>query len=227
MMKSLSAGVAPRLGGHHGISAFFTLGLVCLSPLWAEESGSAPQAAPRGEHMTIGELGAKARWRTQQIVARRAEDEYHNARLAREIAEIAVQEYIECTFPQELANVDAAIRRAESDLKRAEDQLAWARSNSYKGFPPLLTTDQLSVKKARFALEHALSKKKVLVSFTKDKTSKELTDQVDRARSNELAKKAVWEIEKLKESALEQRVAQWHVMVVGRRTIRGASSRSS
>ena len=56
-------------------------------------------------------------------------------------------------------------------------------------------SEELTLKKARFALEQAQSKKKVLVEYTKDKTIKELESEVEKARSDELAKKATWELE--------------------------------
>ncbi len=52
----------------------------------------------------------------------------------------------------------------------------------------------LTIKKARFALEQAKSKRKVLVDFTKEKTIKELQSEVEFARSQELSKKANWQL---------------------------------
>ena len=49
----------------------------------------------------------QGRWRAQQIVALKAEANYRNARLAREVAEIAVIEYEEGIFKQDLATVKA------------------------------------------------------------------------------------------------------------------------
>ena len=68
-------------------------------------------------------------------------------------------------------------------------------------------SEELTLKKARFALEQAQSKKKVLVEYTKDKTIKELESEVEKARSDELAKKATWELEKSKEKKLERQIA--------------------
>jgi hypothetical protein len=164
----------------------------------------------------------------QRKAALQANVAYNNARLAREIAEIGIEQYFECNFPQELATADAEIKQAESDLKRAEDRLEWVRNNSYKGFPPdgSVISGELNVKKASFALQQALSKKKVLVNFKKDKRVKELKGEVDTARSNEVAKKAAWALEKLKESAIEQQMAQWQVMVANCGEMKGPSSRS-
>jgi hypothetical protein len=137
-----------------------------------------------------------------------------------------MQQYLECIFPEELAAADAEIRPTESELKRAEDRLDWVRNHSYKGLPPdsSAISEELSVKKARFALEQALSQKKLLVDFKKDKRVKELMGDFAKARSNELAKKAAWELEKQKESAIEQQLALWQMTLANRGEMNGPST---
>jgi HlyD family secretion protein len=62
------------------------------------------------------------------------------------------------------------------------------------------------MKKARFALEQGESKRKILIAYTMPKRINELKRAVEIARSDELAKKATWERERSKESALEREV---------------------
>ena len=166
------------------------------------------QTTPKSAVKTTETVDAKARWRAQQLVTRRAEANYHRARLSREVAEIAVLEYEDGIFKQDLATVEAEIKLAESDLSRSEDRLDWAKRMHKKGFVSKagLTSEQQTLKKARFAVEQVQSKRKVLVEYTKGKTVKELKSEVEKARSDELAKKGTWEREKLKESALEREV---------------------
>ena len=168
------------------------------------------QTAPRSEGKTTEDQSANGRWRAQQVVARKAEADYHNARLTREVAEIVVVEYEEGIFNQDLATVEGEIKLAESDLERAKDRLDWARRMFKKGYVSKLTqaSAELALKKARFALEQAQSKKKVLVDYTRDKTLKELKGEIEKARSDELAKKVTWERAKLKEKVLERKVNQ-------------------
>jgi beta-lactamase regulating signal transducer with metallopeptidase domain len=164
------------------------------------------QDAPRSEKKGTETQSAKTRWRAQQVIARKAEYDYQNARLTREIAEIVVIEYEEGIFKQDLATVEGAIKLAETNLSRSKDRLEWARRMLKKGFvpPATVTSEELTFKKARFALEQAQSMKKVLVDYTKGKTIKELKSEVEKARSDELKKKRTWEREKSKESALER-----------------------
>ena len=56
------------------------------------------------------------------------------------------------------------------------------------------------MQKAKFALEQAQTKKDVLEKYTKEKTIKELQAEVEKAKSDELAKKATYELEKSKEA---------------------------
>ena len=52
----------------------------------------------------------------------------------------------------------------------------------------------------------------MLVDYTKDKTIKELESEVEKARSDELAKKATWELETGKEKKLEKQIAACKIM---------------
>ena len=55
----------------------------------------------------------------QKITTKSAEANHENAKLTREVAEIAVVEYEEGIFKQDLATVEGEIKLAESDLSRA------------------------------------------------------------------------------------------------------------
>jgi len=145
----------------------------------------------------------------QRITTKSADSNFQNARLTREVAEIAVVEYKEGIFVQDYATVEGEIKLAESDLLRSEDRLEWARRMFDKGYVSVAqkVSEELAYKKAQFTLEQAQSKRKVLVDYTKGKTIKELESEVEKARSDELAKQATWELEKTKEAKLEKQIA--------------------
>jgi HlyD family secretion protein len=142
-------------------------------------------------------------------VTKSAAANYENAKLTREVAEIAVKEYVEGIYLQDLQTVEGEIKLAESDLSRSEDRLDWARRMYDKGYVSLATknSEELTLKKARFALEQAQSKKKVLTEYTRPKTIKELQSEVEKTLSDELAKKATKELEEGKEKKLEKQIA--------------------
>jgi RND family efflux transporter MFP subunit len=145
----------------------------------------------------------------QRITTESAKANYQNAKLTREVAEIAVIEYVEGIYKQDLATVDGEISLAKSDLARSDDRVEWANRMFLKGYVSKAQqiSEVLSLEKAKFALEQAETKKKVLVDYTKDKTIKELKSEVEKAHSDELAKEATWELEKSKEQKLERQIA--------------------
>jgi HlyD family secretion protein len=148
----------------------------------------------------------QARLLAQRLATRKAKALFEIAKLTRELADISFQEYDEVTYPRELVIVDGDVKLAESDLKRAEDRLDWARRMFDKGYvsPATKTSEEVTLKKAKFSIEQAASKKKVLTDYTRDKTRKELRSEVEKARSDELAKQAAWESQKAKELELER-----------------------
>jgi multidrug efflux pump subunit AcrA (membrane-fusion protein) len=171
-----------------------------------------PEGTPVKKGEVVCELDSaslKDQLTNQQITTKSAAANYENAKLTREVAEIAVVEYEEGIFKQDLATAEGEIKLAESDLSRSEDRLDWARRMWVKGYVSEATkvSEELTLKKAQFALEQAQSKKKVLVDFTKKKTIKELRSEVEKSRSDELAKRATWDLEVSKEKKLERQIA--------------------
>jgi HlyD family secretion protein len=142
--------------------------------------------------------------RAQQLAARKAKLVYEIASLNRQIAEFRVEEYEELTYPRDVAEAQEEIKLAEANLSRAEDELKKAtRKNRFGDEGPNVSL-QLASKKARFVLEQAQTKKKVLTDYTRDKTIKELKSEVTKAASDELAKQAIWTLEVSKEKKLER-----------------------
>jgi HlyD family secretion protein len=150
----------------------------------------------------------RARLRAQQLATRKAKALYEIAKATRELAEIAVEEYEEVNYPKDLATVEGEIKLADSDLSRSQDRLDWAKRMFEKGYVSQATkvSEELTHKKARFTLEQAQSKRKVLVDYTKGKTIKELISEVEKARSDELAKLEAAQLEHLREIELERQL---------------------
>jgi multidrug resistance efflux pump len=176
---------------------------------------------PEGSPVETGEMvceldqGAlKARRAEQAIATRAAEARYQNARLTREVAEIGVVEYIEGVFQQETATAKGEIALGESNLKRAEDRVEWAEKMAEKRFlsEAQLTSDRLALQQAKFALEQAKVKKKILEKYTGDKIVKGLRAEVEKARADELAKKAIFEGEKKAEARLLKDAARFKIV---------------
>lgn len=145
---------------------------------------------------------------TQMITTQGAEAAYKNAKLTRDVAEIAVTEYAEGIFKQDMETALGDIALAESDRKRAEDRLEWSDRMLQKGYlsPGQNLSERLALQRSIFAFKQAMTKKNVLVKYTKDKTITELKSEVEKARSDEKAKEATWDLEKKKEEKLRRQI---------------------
>jgi HlyD family secretion protein len=144
----------------------------------------------------------------QEIATKGAEAAYQNAKLTREVAEIAVIEYVEGIFKQDMNTALGEIALAESERDRAVDRLAWSNRMLQKGYVSLAqnVADKVALQQKNFAFEQAQMKKKVLEDYSKEKTIKELKSEVEKARSDELAKEATWDLEKSKEAKLRRQI---------------------
>ncbi len=145
----------------------------------------------------------------QKIATQRAEARYQNARSTLEIAEIAIKEYTEGVFRQDMATIMGELRLAVSDLTRAIDKLEWADRMEAKGYltKGQVAAEDIGLQKAVSAVEQAAKKRNVLQKYTKEKTTKELKSEIEKARADMLAKKATWDLEKTKTTHLERDVA--------------------
>jgi len=168
------------------------------------------------------QVGDQLAGRKSLVDAARAR--YENAKLAREAAEIRVKEFTDGTFVQDLALIELEIKIAQEEVatsreetKRAEDHLARIKQASTGsvgdislefGFEAKDLAAQLGERRAGFALEQAESRKKILNGYTKLKRLKELLSDREKAHSDELAKKAAWELEVAESMKLEREAKQ-------------------
>ncbi len=166
--------------------------------------------APANEAKSKDDPTAEARLRAQRLKTRLAKAAYEIARLNRELAEIAVEQYLEESYTPDLASLEGELKLAESDLTRADDRLGWARRMFDKKYvsKAQLITEELNFKKAQFAIEQARSRKEVFAKYTGPKAIKALQVDVDKARNEELDKKAAWKHEEAREADLEREVGR-------------------
>jgi multidrug efflux pump subunit AcrA (membrane-fusion protein) len=170
-----------------------------------------PEGSPVKKGQLVVELDSsslKDQLTNQVIATKGAEAAYLNAKLTREVAEIAVIEYVEGIFKQDEQTVRGEIALADSNLKRAQDRLEWSNRMMDKKYLSVAQnmSDRLALDQSKFNFEQSLTKKKVLMEYTKDKTVKELKAEVEKARSDELAKEQTWQLEKDKEAKLRRQI---------------------
>ena len=156
----------------------------------------------------------------QKITTKSAEANYENAKLTREVAEIAVVEYDEGIYKQDLATVEGEIKLAESDLSRSEDRLDWAQRMFEKGYVSMATkvSEELTLKKARFALEQAQSKKKVLVELHQGaRRSRSSRARSRRPTPTSWPRRRPGSSKTSKEKKLEKQIAACNILAPDRR----------
>jgi RNA polymerase sigma factor (sigma-70 family) len=182
-----------------------------------------------------------------QIAVQSAESDYQKARIEREVAEIALKEYTELKFNNELNSVKGEVAAAQSGLQRAETRLDRTRRARRRLFDVLASkkgavapadiiaeldvedrveASEQAVSRENSALVLAKSRQLVLEKYTKDKTSKSLVLEVEQKRSVELAKRASWELQKSKAKAIDRQIAACTITApVAGRVVRASDHR--
>lgn len=153
----------------------------------------------------------------QEITTKRAEADLEQAKKTLEVAEIAVHEYTEGTFPQETQSAEGQIKLAESDLVRAQERMEWSDRMVQIGYvtPAQNTADKLTLQKTEFTLQEAKTKLSVLQRFTKEKQLKDLQANVEKAISDKLAKESTYKLEKTKEEKLKRQITMCKMFAPG------------
>ncbi len=142
---------------------------------------------------------------------------FKSATLAREGFEMELKGYLDAAFPQEQAHYEKELAQATDDLSQAKKKHAVAEERierikklfekSAVGVDIEYRIEvgrfiaELDERRAGLSIEQAQSKLKVLREYEKEKRTKELKAEIERAGSNELAAKASWV---LAESALKR-----------------------
>jgi HlyD family secretion protein len=128
-----------------------------------------------------------------RIRVRAAEAAYQQAKLTREVAEIALAEFIEAIAKQNVERVEGEIALAEDDLKRAEERHERSRSTTEKAnvLEAEANTKEQEVRRPELQL-HEAQRKKMTVEATKVRTIEELKSEIEKAKVVERDKKAIY-----------------------------------
>ena len=169
----------------------------------------------------------------QRIATKGAEAVNEQAKLARELAEMAVKEYEDGIYPQEFRTVLGEIELAQSAIAEAEERLKRTRaarerldammagqggSKTPADVVVMLDVDdriddtEQALGRARGALKNWQTKRDVLEKYTKAKMVKQLRNEVDKAQRVELAKQSALEIEKSRVAKLERQIASCKIL---------------
>jgi len=114
-----------------------------------------------------------------------------------QVAQIAVEEYLEGTFKKELQDHDKQITIAMEDLRTAQNTLGHTQRMFRKGYVSQLELEgqQFAVQRAQLELDSANTAKEVLEKFTKVKMLEDLRSQVETAKAKMESEKAALALE--------------------------------
>jgi multidrug efflux pump subunit AcrA (membrane-fusion protein) len=142
------------------------------------------------------------------IATKRAEADYWNAMKTREVAEITLNEQVQAVVPSEIAIAEGDLKIAEGERVIAMAKLtaqkteadAVKKVKSYKHDPIVhkvkLQELELEVTKAEVAIKKAKSRLENLIKFQHPRRLKKFAADVEKAKSDELAKQQVHELHK-------------------------------
>jgi RNA polymerase sigma factor (sigma-70 family) len=195
-----------------------------------------------GSHVKKGDLvcqldtsALKDNLVNQEIAEKGAEAAYQNAKLAREWAKIAVTEY-EDGFKIEQDSLKGTINSAQNAIRKAQERLERTRrarqqvtdalaAKGGEGTPAdivakLDVEDRLDaieqvLERETKALELAKAKQVLLEKYTRDRMINTLTLEVERKRSDELAKEQTWQLEKSKVAKLLKQIENCKIYANG------------
>ncbi|MDA1017108.1 MAG: HlyD family efflux transporter periplasmic adaptor subunit [Planctomycetota bacterium] len=130
-----------------------------------------------------------------------------------EAAKLAVREYEEGTFIEELKKAEVDIRINEENLRTSQNIYQYTKKMVRKGFATSLQfeADQFAVERSQLDLEAAETRKKVLVEFTKQKTLKDLTAKGEAAAAKERSDNAALKLEKSKLDRLAKQLGRCEI----------------
>ncbi len=134
---------------------------------------------------------------TQKIAYERAQATRIEAERLFSASKIAVQEYIEGTYLQQMQTIEANITIAMENLRSAENTYYYTERMARKGYVASLQRESqaFAVERSKLDLANARTAKEVLEKFTRAKTVEDLESKRDTAEAKMRSEQAAFELE--------------------------------
>lgn len=171
--------------------------------LWIIEDGKQVQKGMEIVRLDSSTLSDELN--AQRIVYERARAVMIQAVEGFAAAKLAVQEYVEGIYIQELQILDANITIAMENLRSSENSLQYTKRMARKGYvtPLQLEAQQFAVERSNLELDAAQSARRVLTEFTRKKMTRELESARDAAQAAAGAERAAFDLEQGRLKRLE------------------------
>ena len=176
------------------------------SILWIVEDGKEVAVGDKLVELDSSQLEEQIN--TQRIAYERASASKIQAEKDFSVAGIAVDEYLNGVFEQELQLADTQITIAEENLRSSRNALTHSNRMFLRGYVSKLELEgqEFAVKRAGLELASATTAKKVLEDFTKVKTLEDLRSKRDTAEAKMKAELAAFNLEEDKLQRLEDQL---------------------
>ena len=144
----------------------------------------------------------------QQIVSSNSESAVIEAQATLDSAKLALNEYAEGTYKEQLEQLQSAVFVAEENMRRAEEYLDYSKRLAERGYIPelQLEADTFAVEKARKELGVAETKLNVLQMFTREKMMTNLRADIQTAEARLQARKKTWELDQVQLNEIESQI---------------------
>lgn len=145
----------------------------------------------------------------QQIICSTSESAAIEADADLESAKLALHEYAEGTYIEDLAKQQSEVFVAEENLRRAEEYLQYSNRLAERGYIPdaQLDADQFALEKAKKELGVAKTKLEVLSKFTKQKMLTQLEAKIQTAEAKLRSRQKTLELENKELAEIEEQIA--------------------
>ncbi|MCH1496091.1 MAG: HlyD family efflux transporter periplasmic adaptor subunit [Rubripirellula sp.] len=145
----------------------------------------------------------------QQITCSTSESAAIEAEADLESAKLALHEYAEGTYVEDLAKQQSEVFVAEENLRRAEEYLQYSNRLAERGYIPdaQLDADQFALEKAKKELGVAKTKLEVLSKFTKEKMLTQLEAKIQTATAKLRSRQKTLELENKELAEIEEQIA--------------------
>ncbi|MGB7348180.1 MAG: HlyD family efflux transporter periplasmic adaptor subunit [Pirellulaceae bacterium] len=146
----------------------------------------------------------------QQIVGSNSEAAVIEAEATLESAKLALSEYEEGTFKEQLAQQQSAVFVAEENKRRAEEYLLYSKRLAERGYIPeaQLEADAFALEKSKQELGVAETKLEVLSKFTREKMLTQLRAAIKTATAKLQSRSKTWELDKMQLAEYEDQIAK-------------------
>ena len=167
----------------------------------------------------------------QQIVCTNSEAAVIEARAAVESAELALKEYDEGTYIEQLEQQQSLVFVAEENKRRSEEYVTYSKGLAQRGYIPRakLEADEFALEKSKKELGVAKTKLEVLKKFTRNKMLAQFQADIETSKARLVSREKTWQLDKFQLAEIEEQIGKCviHAPVPGQVVYANSASRSA